>query len=184
MVMTKEIICFGGEIALCDDEDYELLSRFKWSYNGSEGNKYVRAGGDRKSGQQVGYYMHRLVCGGKSPDHKNFNTLDNRKDNLRIATYQENGWNKGKNKATSGGRPCSSKYKGVCRFKGDSYWTVNITTTKKGVRPIQYIRIGGFKTELEAAKRYNIEIVKLRGKWAWVNPLPEDPTTEVEVGEP
>lgn len=181
--MTKEIICFGGEIALCDDEDYELLSRFKWSYNGSEGNKYVRAGGDRKSGQQVGYYMYRLVSGGKSPDHKNFNTLDNRKENLRIATHQENGWNKGKPKSM-GGRPCTSKYKGVSKYLnalGQERFRVNIKITKKGVKPAEYIRLGPFKDEVEAAKAYNRHIVTWRGKWAWLNPIPGD-TTDVEVG--
>jgi hypothetical protein len=179
--MVKEIVCTGGQIALCDDEDYPVLSRFTWQYTGPPDNEYVRAWGNENPDTKgkTGHYMHKVVFGGKSPDHINRNRLDNRKENLRAATSQENGWNKGKNKATSGGRPCSSKYKGVCRFKDDPYWTVSITTTKKGVKPAQYLRIGGFKTELEAAKRYNIEIVKLRGKWAWVNPLPEEINQQV-----
>jgi hypothetical protein len=32
----KEIFCKNGELALCDDEDYPLLSRFTW-YMGSAG---------------------------------------------------------------------------------------------------------------------------------------------------
>lgn len=173
--MTKEITLFGGEVTLVDDEDFELLSRFKWSYNGVEGNKYVRAGGDRKSGNQVGYYMHCLVCGGKSPDHINFNTLDNRKQNLRIATYQENGWNKGKPKGGRHGKP-SSQYKGVClctRSNGEVYWRVIVKLTKKVEVPARFLRLGPFESEAEAAKAYNDEIVKHRGKWAWLNPIPE-----------
>lgn len=171
--MTKKIKLFGGEIALVDDEDYPLLSRFKWSYNGEEGNKYVRAGGDRKSGNQVGYYMHRLICGGKSPDHKNMNTLDNRKDNLRIATRQENNWNQTKPKGCRHG-PCTSKYKGVSKCvgaAGNVYWRVIIKLSKKGEKPSRFARLGPFKTELDAAKAYNAEVVKHRGKWAWINPL-------------
>lgn len=174
--MTKEIVLFGGEIALCDDEDYPLLSRFKWSYNGKEGNKYVRAGGDRKSGNQVGYYMHRLVCAGKSPDHINFNTLDNRKENLRIATHQENGWNKRKNRGCSTGNGCSSAFKGVMRCTGVNdrvYWRVLIKLSKKGEIPARFARLGPFDSEIAAARAYNEEIIKHRGKWAWLNPIPE-----------
>jgi hypothetical protein len=172
----KEIVCHGGEVALVDPEDYELLSRFKWSYNGSEGNKYVRAGGDRKSGQQVGYYMHRLVVGGKSPDHINFNTLDNRKQNLRIATKQENNWHQGKPKGSSHG-PCTSKYKGVSKYVntgGETLWRVLIKLTAKGVVPAKFFRANGFRSEVEAAKCYNAEIVKHRGKWSWLNTIPEE----------
>ena len=174
--MTKEIICFGGEIALVDDEDYPLLSRFKWSYNGSEGNKYPRSGGDRKSGQQVGYYMHRLICGGKSPDHINLNHLDNRKENLRIATHQENGWNKGKSRACRHGEP-TSRFKGVSYspIRGKDRWVVLIKYVKPGHHKStgSVIRVGYFFDEIEAAKAYNKKIVQLRGKWAWVNPIPE-----------
>lgn len=172
--MFKEIVCSGGEIALVDDEDYEFLSRFTWHYTGSPGNEYVKAwGGNPRKGSQVGYYMHKLVCGGKSPDHIGFNKLDNRKESLRIATYQQNGWNKGKPK---GGRhgACTSKYKGVSKNKDTGRWHVIIKTTAKGEKPSKYLRRGPFKYEDDAARAYNEEVVKLRGEWAWVNPLPED----------
>lgn len=54
------------------------------------------------------------------------------------------------------------------------YRRVNIKTSKKGEKPATHVRLGPFDSEIEAAKAYNREIVKLRGKFAWVNPLPEE----------
>jgi len=76
-----------------------------------------------------------------------------------------------------------SQYKGVAKYKnsaGEDLYRVIIKATAKGVAPAKYIRINGFKCEDDAARAYNKEIVKLRGKWAWLNPVPDK--TDVEVG--
>ena len=170
----KEIICKNGERIKVDDEDYGFLSRFKW-YMGSELNS--KGGGyaccfiyGRKNTRQQ-TFMHQLIMAGFMCDHEDQDKSNNQKYNLRIATDQENGWNKGKNRAGPNGKPCTSQYKGVMKIKGQ--WVVRIKLTKKGVRPAKYTYGGPFKTELDGAKFYNREIVKLRGKWAWLNPIPE-----------
>ena len=43
--------------------------------------------------------MHRIILGldigdKRQGDHRNHNTLDNRRDNLRIVTHQQNGFNR------------------------------------------------------------------------------------------
>lgn len=150
---------------MVDDEDYEFLMRFKWRYGGQSHKKYVIASGDRYNKSQVTFYMHTLILGGRHGDHADGNTLDNRKTNVRQCTRQENEWNKGKFKTIRGKQP-SSQYKGVSKY-GDR-WVVLISKGKgKGV-----LRCGYYDTEIEAAKAYNKKIVELRGKFAWVNPIP------------
>ena len=56
---------------------------------------------------------------------------------------------------------------------GQAYFRVIIKLTKKGETPARFVRKGPYGTELEAAKAYNEEIVKHRGPFAWVNPLPD-----------
>lgn len=172
--MVKQIQCAEGKIALVDNEDYPLLSRFTWSVVGGYPCfwHHIRFRGDGSTHIQ----MHKLVTGGfNTVDHIDRNKFNNQKKNLRPATAQQNGWNKGKNRANNKGKPCSSKYKGVMKIKGE--WRVRIRITKRDVKPIQMVDGGPFKTELDAAKWYNKEIVKHRGKWAWINPLPKDEKT-------
>lgn len=164
--------------ALVDDEDYPLLSRHKWYilFSGKRKRPYAftrfYTEHDTKNGKT--FLMHHMIMGTSSSiDHWNQNSLDNQKENLRAATYQQNGWNKGKAKACRHGKP-SSQYKGVSKYtntKGETLWRVIIKLTKKDETPAKYLRINNFKTEEDAAKAYDREIVKLRGKWAVTNVL-------------
>jgi len=110
----KQIVCKNGEVAMVDDEFYPLLSQHIW-YMGSE---VTRGGypccfiyGQKNTRKQI--FMHQLIVpSAVFVDHIDRNPLNNQKANLRPATWQENGWNKGPNK-TRCGKPCSSRYKGV-----------------------------------------------------------------------
>ena len=72
------------------DENYEYLSQWKWKID-SKG--YAVRKTSRKFPPRKNIYMHREIV--KTPeglftDHKNFNRLDNRKQNLRICTKRQN----------------------------------------------------------------------------------------------
>ena len=169
----REIICSGGEIAFCDDEDYPVVSRHSWVYTRGQNRPYVVTTLNTAEGSKKTIMMHNMILGfSKYLDHHDGNTLNNQKYNLRPATHQENGWNKGKPSGCRHGK-MTSKYKGVSRVVKEttSYWLVLIKLTKKSVKPAKYYRKGGFQTELEAAKHYNEKIVEFRGKFAWINPL-------------
>lgn len=162
-----------------DNEDYPLLSRHKWYILTVSTNKRPYAftrlyNEDKKNGKTL--LMHSMIMGNVNQhDHINGNSLDNQKLNLRPATHQQNGWNKGKSKISSGGRPTSSQYKGVVRCintEGNIYWRVIVKLSKKGEKPERFLRLGPFNTEVEAATSYNQEIIKHRGEYAWLNPLP------------
>lgn len=94
-----------------------------------------------------------MVC-----DHINGNGLDNRKANLRQATYAQNSWNRGKNRV-----PSYSKYKGVSLHGTDRKWQAQICVHGKR------IYLGRFNSELEAAMAYDAAAVKYHGRYANVN---------------
>lgn len=173
--MTKQVILNTGEAVLVDDEDYAVISRYSWRKVGQKG--YAGTSIIFDDGKQHTMYLHHLILGTTvQVDHENTNHYDNRKENLRPATDQQNGWNKGKPRAGRYGAP-ASQYKGVLRCiakDGMVYYRIQFRLTKKGERPIKHFRDGPFATEVEAARAYNREIVKYRGKWAWLNPIPDE----------
>lgn len=176
--MTKEIITTNGMICLVDDEDFVLLGRHNWYINYSGAKPYVIT--KLKTDQTTIWrciFIHHMILGtSRRVDHIDGNPLNNQKSNLRMATVQENGWNTVKRMITSTGRPPTSLYKGVSKYvntKGETLYRVQIKLTAKGVIPAKYMRLGPFKDEIEAAKRYNEAIVKIRGEWAMLNVIPD-----------
>lgn len=183
--MTREItIPWKDDVftILVDDDSYALLNRHTWyiMFSGEQKKPYAFAElySKVKGQERVKrmFYMHQMVTGSFTQiDHINGNTLDNQFDNLRVATYQQNGWNSIKRQVTSTGKPPSSQYKGVNKYtntKGETLWRVIFILTKKGEKPARHFRKSGFATELEAARCYNEEVVKYRGEWALLNQLP------------
>ena len=84
-------------------------------------------------------------------DHIDINPLDNRIENLRVATCSQNTRNQKKL------NNCSSKFKGVSWHKGSSKWEAKISIDGKSKH------LGYFTNEEEAAEAYkkiNNEIMK------------------------
>ena len=74
-----------GKFVKVDDEDFEKYGRLKWHL--SAGRYAARKNGKR------GVYLHRLITNAPQDmvvDHKNHDTLDCRKSNLRICSQSEN----------------------------------------------------------------------------------------------
>jgi len=90
-------------------------------------------------------------------DHKNLNTLDNRKFNLRICTTVQNNYNRPIRKDNKTG------YKGV-KIE-DKKFVVNIKAEGK------LIRIGLFTDIKLAAKAYNKAALKYHGEFAKLNEI-------------
>lgn len=82
-------------VALVDDQDFERLNRHKWKAkpNGSKTRVYAVRTQHTVDGRTVDVRMHRVVLGYEGPldvGHRNRNTLDNQRQNLRTMTRSEN----------------------------------------------------------------------------------------------
>ena len=158
----KEIKLKNGGITLVDDEDYELVSQFKWL---NSLGYAIRTKG--------AIPMHRFLMNAKKGqmiDHKDRDKLNNQKGNLRFCTNSENQ----KNKKPRG----TSKYLGVFFQKNK----IKYITKKYGERTSvcyswvavitvngKRIYLGRFKNEIEAAKIYDKEARKHHKEFANLN---------------
>lgn len=100
-------------------------------------------------------------------DHRNGDELDNRRENLRIATIIENGRNKAKIS-----RNCKFKYKGISKDEN----IFNATISANGKR----LTRGYFKTEEEAARLYDSMAAHFYGEFARFNFPDEIPFNYLE----
>lgn len=155
----KEIILTNGLIALVDNEDYERINKYKWTFhNGGYAIRHIE--GTKNST----IMMHREILHtkkNKNLDHINQNKLDNRKENLRVATNSQNQANR--KKWLVMGQPCSSKYRGVSWHKGAKKWRA--LTEHKGV----HYNLGNYDSEEKAAKVYDLKVQELHGEFAKLN---------------
>lgn len=140
---------------LIDDEDISLFESHTWHLH----KGYVCTNIKKKSTVP----FHRLVLNANNSkhhvDHKNGNTLDNRKSNLRFATIAENARNRPFQKNNKTG------YKGVYPRKDASTFRAQIRYQGKKYG------LGSYKTAKEAALAYNNAAVKFYGEFAWLNPI-------------
>lgn len=153
----KRIKLTQGKYALVDDADYEYLSQWNWMCSKNKTRKGYACRTKRVEGKKIGVIMHRLIMDapkGMVTDHINHNTLDNRRENLRICTQSENNRNI-KSLVNS-----TSKYLGVHWSYLLKRWVASMNTSGK------HKYLGIFKTELEAAIIYNIAARKYHGEFA------------------
>jgi len=153
----KEIKLTQGHVTIVDDEWFDMLSSI---------NCHSKVMGDFVyAAAMKSERIHRVIMDapkGMVVDHINGNTLDNRKENLRICTRSQNQQNQ-----FSRSRGETSKYKGVCWCRTWKKWKVKISHNYK----IQ--NLGSFDNEIEAAITYNEAAKRLHGEFANLNAIPK-----------
>jgi hypothetical protein len=165
----KQIRLGKNKFSLVDDEDYERLNQHKWYAHKENKMSYyaVRQTSRALGAKRFQIRMHREVLGiGQSDkricDHINGDTLDNRRCNLRLATFAQNMFNTAKRT-----RIATSKYKGVSwsiqTCNGNGKWRAQIRYNKR------FIHVGMFVNEIEAAKAYDKAAKKYFGEFARLN---------------
>jgi hypothetical protein len=113
------------------DYDFTRFNKFKWYAVDKRNNFYAVRNIKHGSGQRL-EYMHRAILGltpgdGKEIDHKNRDTLDNRRSNLRIVTRSQNSQN---HKLSSNN---TSGTTGVHFNKLSGKWVVTIYINRKRI---------------------------------------------------
>lgn len=141
LVLT-ELYTVRGETILVSPEDYRSLARYQWRINAGYAVRQVYAGGGRANRRFKYQSLHRLVLPpqeGMVTDHINGKKSDNRRENLRYASVQDN------NRNTRNSPASNTGLRGVHRIKGTNVYLANIRHEGK-VR-----HVGRFLDPVEAA---------------------------------
>jgi len=118
----KRISLTQKKFALVDDEDFERVNQYNWHAQWSSVTKSFYARRIDYSNNKAVIYLARFIMNfpkGKIVDHKNKDTLDNQKYNLRVCSDRENS-------ANSKSRKGKSKYKGITWHKNSKKWQARI----------------------------------------------------------
>jgi len=152
---------YGKHKVLFSEEDSKLVESRKWFivFNKTR-NSFVPTTNDYTTKPCKHPSMSRLIMGEPKNmhiNHINHDTLDNRRENLRIATPQENAKNKNTYKNNK-----STGYKGVYKrvYKKRNLYEVYIQSNK--IR--QYV--GSYKNINHALIAYNLKAKELHGEFA------------------
>jgi hypothetical protein len=158
----RKIELTKGKFAIVDPENFEELNAHKWYAAGCNNNFYAVRYAGRTNGKKKFISMHRQIMGGTPPgfivDHKDGDGLNNRKENLRIATSAQNNCNCRKTF-----KKTTSKYKGVCYNKQRNKYRADIGHNSH--RKF----LGHFDNEIDAAKAYDEAAKRLHGDFAKLN---------------
>ena len=172
-----EFIADGCTI-LIDDEDYDKVKGYKWFLMRKKAEAenlwyfstttYLPDKGKRGS-----IFLHRFIMGCKNGDgfivdHKNHNTLDCRKENLRICTAFDNMRSVRKNKRNTSG------YKGICQNPVTKRWIARLQIKDNKVS------LGTYDTPEEAAMAYDRGAIFHYGEFAITN-FPREQYTEEDM---
>ncbi len=152
-----------------DDEDFEWLQKLTISVtNNGIGRKSlyftIMVNGKKE-------YIHRTIMKkyndieGFEIDHKDRNTFNNQKSNLRIVTHRQNSINCGPQKNNTTG------YKGVTRMRKNFQAVLNIEDRGK-------VYMGTYSDVRDAAIAYDIAVKEEYGEFAYLN-FPEATDEEI-----
>ena len=145
-----------GQNAIVDAADFEWLSQWNWyaAWSKFTHSFYAR----RQTADNRTVRMHRIILRCKRSDeegdHKNHNTLDNRRNNLRKCTHPQNGRNAQKSRCNTSG------YKGVTWDKDWGKWVASIVVNRRRHH------LGGFDDRARAARAYKNAALRFHAAFA------------------
>lgn len=154
----RELLLTKGKVALIDDDIYDEISKYKWCYFPCG----YAARGATKNGKNISVYMHRQIMNapkGQMVDHKDGNSLNNLRENLRLCKSIQNQRNSKIPKNNTSG------FKGVTWYKPSKRWRAQITLKN------QCIYLGYFIEKIDAAKAYNEAAKELFGEFSKLNKI-------------
>src|SRR3972149_186400 len=158
----KQIPLTQEQCTNVDDEDFERLSQHRWLAMWSDFTQsFYAVRTDYSTGTPRQIRMHREITNAKASelvDHQNHNTLDNRRENLRVCNKSQNAANR-----RSMQRNNNSGYQGVHWDKGSGKWGSRIRVDGKDRS------LGRFTSKDQAALAYNEAARHYFGEFAFQN---------------
>lgn len=153
----REIPLTQGQTAFIDESDFNLISAYKWCARWDKctsGFYAMRVEVTNRKFKSI--YMARLIMGlergdKRTVDHINHNTLDNRRQNLRVCTKAQNCMNRGTWSKTG--------FKGVSRVS-DNCFMAEIKANGERVY------LGCRRTPELASELYKEAAIRLHGSFA------------------
>lgn len=145
-----------GHFALIDDDDYLIVSQYKWTYDHGYAVRKVTLA--PKHYQKV--LLHRFLADaqpGQIVDHRDGNGLNNTRSNLRLCNGSQNNANRRVLRSST------SPYRGVRKSSNVDRWQASIGYNYR------LIHLGSFLTQEEAARAYDAKAIELFGKFALTN---------------
>ncbi len=155
----REIKLTQGKVTLVNDEDFEWLNQFTWHAHWDGYNWYARRHLPRNGGYGPTVGMHRVILNvaeNAEVDHRDGDSLNNVRSNLRVCTHGQNMMN---SKAIRG----ASRFKGITWNKSNRRWKARISIAGMS----KYL--GCFESEEDAAIAYNLAAKTLHGDFARIN---------------
>ncbi len=155
----KTIQLTRGKFTIVDDSDFELVNKFTWHANKSNG--WYAKTFINNNGKFVTLQMHRLILGCPEDmqiDHINGDGLDNRRENLRLCNNTQNHQNRHSVLSASG-------YKGVYFRKYGKRGKYNARIYYNG----KSIWLGSFDSPVDAAVAYDNAALKYFREFACTN---------------
>ena len=146
--------------AIVDQGDATTVRKYRWYLHRKGRNRYARTQLVRDDGSRHYLRMHVLIMGsteGAEVDHKDRDGLNNRRDNLRIATRQQNRANS-RNITNR-----KSPYRGIFWDNHRAKWKAEITVNGKRVR------LGTYAHPADAARAYDRAAREAFGEFASLN---------------
>lgn len=158
----KLIVLTQGKETQVDDSEFDGLSRWQWKARKKEprGSWYAYRH-EKVDGKWRNVSMARQIMGepaGKLVDHKNGDTLDNRRENLRVATNAQNQHNQRRLRSDN-----TTGYKGVWFHRVTGRWGAQIQVGER------HIQAGYADTPEGAARIYDTAARHYFGEFAAPN---------------
>lgn len=152
----KEIKLTQDRVVSVDDKDFDRLNQFRWCAHCDE-QKWYAVRTVWINGKSKTIHMHREIADAPDDiqvDHKNGDGLDNQKQNLRLATNQQNKFNRNVQKNNKLG------IKGVRWHKRGKKFCAQIGIGGKS------LHLGSFSVLGDADSAYRIAEEKYFGEFA------------------
>jgi hypothetical protein len=153
---TLRIPLSQGQFALIDTADWHLIAGRPWYAKKARDRRFFAVTMERKPKRRQ-RTMHETIMGRKWVDHRNLDSLDNRRENLRPCTNTENIRNRGAIRGSL------LPYKGVYLYKPTCKYRASICYGDRDYH------LGYFDNPISAALAYDRAAAEHHGEFGRLN---------------